>query len=170
MSGVYCHECYSNGGSCGYVQATEPHEDAVPGLLLNTLRRGPNCSVLSFRSFQSLMLRISSEPFAYAETQDMRMVACISFSSSFREAHSTGESMMIQRKAGPREAIIWARRTRRPPGSFLLWCVSSSRYIWRSTPILFLQEQIKDIIIINRFEFRSKRGHFASPEHYLTVG
>jgi hypothetical protein len=30
-----------------------------------------------------------------------------------------------------------------------LWYVPSSRYIWTSAPILFLQEQIKDIIIID---------------------
>ena len=30
----------------------------------------------------------------------------------------------------------------------LLWYVPSSRYIWSSAPILFLQEQIKNIIII----------------------
>jgi hypothetical protein len=34
------------------------------------------------------------------------------------------------------------------PLNNLLWYVPSSRYIWRSAPILFLQEQIKDIIII----------------------
>jgi hypothetical protein len=34
------------------------------------------------------------------------------------------------------------------PLNSLLWYVPSSRYIWSSAPILFLQEQIKDIIII----------------------
>ena len=34
------------------------------------------------------------------------------------------------------------------PLSSLLWYVPSSRCIWSSAPILFLQEQIKDIIII----------------------
>ena len=33
------------------------------------------------------------------------------------------------------------------PLNSLLWYVPSSRYIWSSAPILFLQEQIKDIII-----------------------
>jgi hypothetical protein len=32
------------------------------------------------------------------------------------------------------------------PLNSLLWYVPSSRYIWSSAPILFLQEQIKDII------------------------
>jgi hypothetical protein len=35
------------------------------------------------------------------------------------------------------------------PLNSLSWYVPSSRYIWSSSPILFLQEQIKDIIIIN---------------------
>jgi hypothetical protein len=34
------------------------------------------------------------------------------------------------------------------PLNSLLWYVPSSRYIWSSDPILFLQEQIKTIIII----------------------
>jgi hypothetical protein len=34
------------------------------------------------------------------------------------------------------------------PLNSLLWYAPSSRYIWSSAPILFLQEQIKDIIII----------------------
>jgi hypothetical protein len=34
------------------------------------------------------------------------------------------------------------------PVNSLLWYVPSSRYIWSSAPILFLQEQIRDIIII----------------------
>jgi len=33
------------------------------------------------------------------------------------------------------------------PRNSLLWYVPSSRYIWSSAPILFLQEQIKGIII-----------------------
>jgi hypothetical protein len=33
------------------------------------------------------------------------------------------------------------------PLNSLLWYVPSLRYIWRSALILFLQEQIKDIII-----------------------
>ena len=36
------------------------------------------------------------------------------------------------------------------PLNSLLWYVPSSRYIWSSAPILFLQEQIKDMIIIMR--------------------
>ena len=34
------------------------------------------------------------------------------------------------------------------PLNSLLWYVPSSSYTWSSAPILFLQEQIKDIIII----------------------
>jgi hypothetical protein len=123
------------------VHTTVPQEGAVPGLLLNTLRRGPKCSVLSLRSSQIQCYKISPEPLSYAATQDMRMVACISFSSSFREAHSTVEIMMILRKAGPREAIIWTRRVRRPPG-----------------PLAF-----------HWFEVRNKREYFASTDHFPAV-
>jgi hypothetical protein len=34
------------------------------------------------------------------------------------------------------------------PLNSLLWYVPSSRYTWGSAPILFLHEQIKDIIIV----------------------
>jgi hypothetical protein len=36
------------------------------------------------------------------------------------------------------------------PLNSLLWYVTSSRYIWNSAPILFLQEQLKDIIVLTR--------------------
>jgi hypothetical protein len=38
------------------------------------------------------------------------------------------------------------------PLNSLLWYVPSSRYIWSSAPILFLQEQMKDINIITARE------------------
>jgi hypothetical protein len=44
--------------------------------------------------------------------------------------------------ASMRTATAWEG-----PLNILLWYVPSSRYLWRSVPILFLQEQIKDIII-----------------------
>ena len=47
------------------------------------------------------------------------------------------------------------------PLNILLWYVPSSRYIWSSAPILFLQEQIIDIIITARHasQPRSSTSH-----------
>ena len=54
----------------------------------------------------------------------------------------------------------WARRGKAHltslvlgPLNSLVWYVPSSRYIWSSAPILFLQQQIKDIIIVCVFTY-----------------
>ena len=47
------------------------------------------------------------------------------------------------------------------PLNSLLWYVPSSRYIWSSAPILFLQEQTKDIIISNTFSKVSDLVYFS---------
>jgi hypothetical protein len=55
-------------------------------------------------------------------------------------------------RSGPGEArtilllhIISVRPSKNP---IMVWYVPSSRYIWSSAPIFFLQEQIEDIIIL----------------------
>ena len=56
---------------------------------------------------------------------------------------------MVQERLGPYYFFISLVLG---PLNSLLWYVPSSRYIWSSAPIFcFLQEQIKDIIIISPF-------------------
>jgi hypothetical protein len=56
------------------------------------------------------------------------------------------------------------------PLNSLLWYVPSSRYIWSSAPTLFLQEQIKDIIISNTLSKVSDLVYFSYKVYYSWFG
>ncbi len=57
-----------------------------------------------------------------------------------------------QERLGP--SYVFISLVLGPPNS-LLWYVPSSRYTWSCAPILFPQEQIKDIIIILSGSFQT---------------